>query len=260
MEPKKKKRKLVDLNTKLAIIKHLSEGHNIRATADKGYPISRPILQAKARQIANKLGVEGGDFSASEGWLHKWKERNNIRSYKISGESENVDLERAEQWKSTLKSLLLGYDLKNVFNMDETGFFFRALSDSTLNHAKQSCKGGKQGKDRVTVVLTCSAMGEKLPPWISGKSKNPRSFRGQDMTQLKELHEIAAQEEELAALACRIGIPQSNLVIEEQLPEFEVVEEGSLIHQLVEEHRDIADDDEVEELAIELEDEDQPAV
>jgi len=35
MEPEKKKRKVVDLNTKLAIIKHLDEGHNIRATADK---------------------------------------------------------------------------------------------------------------------------------------------------------------------------------------------------------------------------------
>ncbi|KAL2630270.1 hypothetical protein R1flu_014956 [Riccia fluitans] len=196
MEPEKKKRKLVDVNTKLAIVKHLSEGHSIRATADKfgiskgtvqaakenresilnkaesnhslskariveqsevnvilwrwfasarvkGYPISGPILQAKAKQIANELGVEGGDFSASEGWLHKWKERNNVRSYKISGESGNVDLERAEQWKSTLKSLLLGYDLKNVFNMDET-VFFRALPDATLNHAKQSCNGGKQ--------------------------------------------------------------------------------------------------------------------
>jgi transposase len=35
MEPEKKKRKVVDLNTKLAIVKHLDEGHNIRAIADK---------------------------------------------------------------------------------------------------------------------------------------------------------------------------------------------------------------------------------
>jgi hypothetical protein len=32
--------------------------------------------------------------------------------------------------------LLTGHDLANVFNMDETGFFFGALPDSTLNHAK----------------------------------------------------------------------------------------------------------------------------
>ncbi|KAH6571547.1 hypothetical protein BASA50_003476 [Batrachochytrium salamandrivorans] len=105
VEPEKKKRKLVDLSTKLAILKHLDDGHSIRATADKselskgtvqsakynretllkeaesnwslskarivqqsdinvilwrwfstersrGYPISCPILQGKANQIA----------------------------------------------------------------------------------------------------------------------------------------------------------------------------------------------------------------
>ncbi len=80
---------------------------------------------------------------------------------------------------------MIGYDLKNMFNMDETGFFFHVLLDSTLSHVKQSCKGGKQGKDRITVVLTCSTLGEKLSPWIIGKSKNPRTFHKQDMNKLK---------------------------------------------------------------------------
>ncbi len=91
-----------------------------------------------------------------EGWLQKWKQRNNVRSYKISKKSGNVDLECVEQWKLSLKTFLIGYDLKNVFNMDETSFFFRALPYSTLSHVKQLCKGGKQGKDRITVVLTCN--------------------------------------------------------------------------------------------------------
>jgi hypothetical protein len=69
--------------------------------------------------------------------------------------------------------------------MDDMGLFFRALPYSTLSHAKQLCKGGKQGKDRITVVLMCSALGEKLPPWIINKSKNPRAFCGQDMSKLK---------------------------------------------------------------------------
>jgi hypothetical protein len=51
-----------------------------------------------------------------------------------------------------------------------------------------------------------------------------------------------------------------NLVIEEQLLEFEIVEEQNLICQLVEEHIDVADDDEVEEIAIELEDMEQHEV
>jgi transposase len=45
MEPKKKKQKVVDLNTKLAIVKHLDEGHSIRATADK-FSVSKGTVQA----------------------------------------------------------------------------------------------------------------------------------------------------------------------------------------------------------------------
>ncbi len=70
---------------------------------------------------------------------------------------------------------------------------FRALLDSTLSHVKQSCKGGKQGKDQTIVVLTCSALGEKLLPWIISKSKNPRPFWGQDMSKLKVKHTKSAK-------------------------------------------------------------------
>jgi len=45
MEPEKKKRKVVDLNTKLAIIKHLNEGHNIKTIANK-FSISKETIQA----------------------------------------------------------------------------------------------------------------------------------------------------------------------------------------------------------------------
>lgn len=65
--------------------------------------------------------------------------------------------------------------------MDETEFFFRALSYSTLNHVKQSCKGEKQEKDQFIVALTCSTMHEKLPPLIIGKSKNLRYFDDHDI-------------------------------------------------------------------------------
>jgi len=76
----------------------------------------------------------------------------------------------------------------------------------------------------------------------------------------QKFNEIVTQEEELAALAVRINIPRPNLVIEEQLPKFEIVEEQNFIRQLVEEHTDVADDDEVEEIMIELEDLEQPKV
>jgi transposase len=45
MEPEKKRRKVVDLNTRLAIVKHLDEGHNIKATVDK-FNVSKGTVQA----------------------------------------------------------------------------------------------------------------------------------------------------------------------------------------------------------------------
>jgi hypothetical protein len=67
----------------------------------------------------------------------------------------------------------------------------------------------------------------------------------------QELNEIVTQEEELTTLVVRIGIPRPSLIIEEQLPEFEIVEEQNLIRQLIEEHIDVVDDNEVEEIMIE---------
>ncbi|KAH6590681.1 hypothetical protein BASA61_005201 [Batrachochytrium salamandrivorans] len=45
VEPEKKKRKLVDLSTKLAILKHLDDNYGIRATADK-FKLSKGTAQS----------------------------------------------------------------------------------------------------------------------------------------------------------------------------------------------------------------------
>jgi transposase len=45
MELEKKKRKVVDLNMKRAIVKHLDEGHNIKAIVDK-FSVSKGTIKA----------------------------------------------------------------------------------------------------------------------------------------------------------------------------------------------------------------------
>ena len=39
-------------------------------------------------------------------------------------------------------------------------------------------KGSKKAKERITALLACSAVGEKLTPLVIGRSANPRCFRG----------------------------------------------------------------------------------
>ena len=61
--------------------------------------------------------------------------------------------------------LIEDHAIKDIFNDDETGYFFKALPNTTFNLIGGKCIGGKQSKDRITVMLTASAMGEKCPYW-----------------------------------------------------------------------------------------------
>ena len=59
-------------------------------------PISGPLLTEKATQLAEGLGIQ--DFKATDSWLQRWKERNNIKFKKQHGEKQDVDDFSAERW------------------------------------------------------------------------------------------------------------------------------------------------------------------
>ena len=89
-----------------------------------------------------KVFEADNNFKVSNGWLEKWKERHNVKSYAIFEESENVDMiDKAEKWKAFLASLCYEYIPADIFNMDETGYFDHALPNSTLNQVSKSRKG-----------------------------------------------------------------------------------------------------------------------
>ena len=90
-------------------------------------PITGPMLQEKAMQIAHGLDISQDEFKASNGWLDRFKSRNRNKAKIISGEAGDVRKEKVDSWKERLPELLQGYAPENIWNMDETGHFFRAL-------------------------------------------------------------------------------------------------------------------------------------
>jgi hypothetical protein len=78
------------------------------------------------------LGVS--NFTASDGWLSNFKKRHNLVFRKIYDESVNVDLSIYDDWKVKLQDLLSKFYAKNVFNADETGLFFKCLTDRTVTY------------------------------------------------------------------------------------------------------------------------------
>lgn len=146
----------------------------------KNAVITQEILKAKAKEIWERLPQynEVDSPKWSNGWIDGFKKRFKIKEYIRHGEASSADINnpQAISQMEELRALCATYDPCNIFNMDETGLFWKLTPNRTL--ATQAVSGGKKSKDRITVAFTVNADGsEKLEPWVIGKSKNPRCFK-----------------------------------------------------------------------------------
>ena len=94
---------------------------------ERRIPIVGPLIQEFATKVAEKLGYP--EFKASSGWLTRFKERHNLSQHKVCGESADVPVATVSSWKERLSAITAGYELRDVWNLDETGCVFRALPD-----------------------------------------------------------------------------------------------------------------------------------
>jgi len=90
----------------------------IQQCLDRKIPINRPILREKAEEFGHKLGHE--HLKASSGLLTKWKIRNNVVF-----KSGAVDVQKCSVWMNNLPKLIENYSPDNIFDVDETGLFFK---------------------------------------------------------------------------------------------------------------------------------------
>jgi hypothetical protein len=123
--------------------------------------------------IAQRLKMDS--FKASNGWMESFRTRHEIRFKQICGEAKDVDLTIVENWMQKLPEIIQGYEPKNIAN--ETGLFFRALPSKTMTLKKDKCIGGKQTKERLTVLVCGFADGSMEKPLVIGKSMKPLCFK-----------------------------------------------------------------------------------
>ncbi|GBM73956.1 hypothetical protein AVEN_29618-1 [Araneus ventricosus] len=79
------------------------------------------FVPRKAREIGESLRLE--TYKASNGWLEKFRTLHNISFQQICDEEKSVNPNEVTDWIGKLKSLLKGYDDRDIFNADETGSF-----------------------------------------------------------------------------------------------------------------------------------------
>ena len=88
-----------------------------------------------------------------------------------------------ESWKSRLPDITAGYTTCDIYNMDKSKIFFRALPD-TFREKGTKCKGGKKLKDRISTMFCVSMDGEFEKILVIGKCGRLLCFKCIDIRAL----------------------------------------------------------------------------
>ena len=142
-------------------------------------PVPPSLVIVKAKRIAQQLSIPEGDFKASWQWLSRFRKRRGLQQILLHGEGAEVDKEDPKLLAALddLYATISRYDPENVYNMDETGLFFRLLPRYTLLMPFEdlsTTRGKKKAKERVSLVVCANATGtHKLPCTMIGKPKSP---------------------------------------------------------------------------------------
>ena len=144
---------------------------------DAGFPITGPLIQSKAVELWRKI-PQYKDLDPplfSEGWLSRFKQRHSIRYHTSYGESASVPTSIYTEIEA-IQAICGQYQPNDVYNMDETGLFWRRMPNGGLS--SKGSPGYKKDKTRITLAVTTNATGsDRMPLWLIGTAKMPHALR-----------------------------------------------------------------------------------
>ncbi|XP_046145867.1 jerky protein homolog-like [Osmia bicornis bicornis] len=102
-----------------------------------GDRISDLLLQEKAVEL-QQSSATSSRCKVSMSWVSNFKRRHNIRLVSVCGEKASADTNAAESFIQYFQRHIEqeGIDIENVYNMDESGLFWKALPIKTLSTEK----------------------------------------------------------------------------------------------------------------------------
>ena len=171
----KRKTMKTGLNTQLedAVLKWLrqqqSAGVNVRGTETKNAAV----------RLAAQMEVP--NFSASNGWLFRFRRRHAVYQQRVFGEAASAVVDEVGPFRTKLNNLIReeGLMLSQIYNFDETGLFWRALPSSTnVVKSMGQVKGRKLDKTLFSVLCDANADGtHRCTPIVVDKSARPRCLK-----------------------------------------------------------------------------------
>ena len=87
-----------------------------------------------------------GNLKASNEWLEYFKKCFGLRQTRIVGEAEDVPVIIIKARMERLPEIIQGYSADDIWNMDESGLFFKAFPNTGSAKKTKKCKDGKKSK------------------------------------------------------------------------------------------------------------------
>jgi hypothetical protein len=87
--------------------------------------ISGDLTKEKAASFLAELYPGHEAFEFSNGWLEAFKNCRGIKSYRRFGESGSTNMAVIEESLPQIRLTLDQYERRDIYNMDETGLFYR---------------------------------------------------------------------------------------------------------------------------------------
>ena len=85
----------------------------------------RKMMQLHASKYAKAMNIQ--KYNASAGWLDRFKNWYGFKNVNLHGEICDVNISAIGEEMKERRQKQAEYNLDCIFNMDETGFFFRYL-------------------------------------------------------------------------------------------------------------------------------------
>ena len=92
-------------------------------------PVTGPVFPNKNKGNST---LHGKNFLASNEWFEGVQAWHHINFWFLSGESAEVNMETAEDWKSEVHHVMDEYPPSNQFNADEMGLFYWHMPKKSL--------------------------------------------------------------------------------------------------------------------------------
>lgn len=147
----------------------------------QGYVVSRTAIRLRALRLAKdeKFAPVNNSFRASQHWCTRFMNRYGLclrRRTKISQKMPSDLEEKIMNFQKYVieKRKITNFEMSQIGNMDETPMTFDLPENFTVDKKGEKTihvKTTGHEKTRFTVVLTCLANGNKLPPMIVFKRK-----------------------------------------------------------------------------------------